>query len=656
MKSSATRHGIWLGRRALPFVLLWVLAAAVLSLPAAAQTFAGAFGSEGPAPTFGNAAIIQSRDAPPNGTTSGAVQAILVNPTNPQSIIIGSTNGGIWSTQNGGAAWTPLTDTLPSLSIASLAYDSTASSVVFAGVGITDNGSVGNPGVVTNRGGTRIGVLESTDGGNTWTPLSNSMQTSLRNKSVVSVAGYGSGNATTILAATYEPQDPAQATGANGYGLYMSVNGGNFALVNNGAGVLPVGAATSLVGQGTAASPYYVGITADTTANSGVFRSTDGGVTWTRVLTTGGAGGVPAARLAIAPNGAVAVALFDQSTGNPTSGKVIDVQLSQNGTTWTSLSFPQVNPGMQAGANLSIAVDPNNTNIVYLAGDGLAGGDSATIAAYRLTLQGGTTTIQQITDSGTANISTIHADSRAFAFAGGELLLSSDGGIYALSNPQTATGTWTSLNGNLSLREAYSVAYDAVSNRLLVAAQDTGVGYQNAPLGTTFSPINGGDGLVAAINDRTYAASGQSILYSSSQGLGNLTRTIVNGQGVILNQTELLPGPSLTNPTWNFLSSDFTDPNGALPFSSLFVLNRVDPTKIAIGTNFTYVTTDAQIISGAVNVLTNVGTNTSAGQVSALSYGASDNVNALLVGVNGATPQTSLYFSSTSARLARGIE
>src|SRR5882757_3928226 len=276
MRRYAVRHDFGLRRLALPLALLWVLAAAVSSLPATAQTFAGTFGSEGPAPTFGNADIVQSRDAPPNGTTSGAVQAILANPTNAQSIIIGSTNGRIRSTQNGGATWKPLTDTLPSLSIASLAYDTTASSVGFPGIGVTDNGAVGGFGV-NNRCGARTGVLQSTDGGNSWTPLAAAVQTALVGKSVVGVAGYGAGGSTTILAATYEPQGAAQATGANGYGLYMSVNGGNFQLVNNGASVLPAGAATSLVGQGTGASPYYVAITADTTANSGVFRSADGG-------------------------------------------------------------------------------------------------------------------------------------------------------------------------------------------------------------------------------------------------------------------------------------------------------------------------------------------------------------------------------------------
>jgi hypothetical protein len=140
------------------------------------------------------------------------------------------------------------------LSIASLAYNSTNSSVLFAGIGITDNGIVPGSDSSTRGSGARTGILESTNGGNSWIPLQAAMQTALQGKSVVSVAGYGSGGTTTILAATYEPQAPGRATGANGYGLYMSTNGGNFQLVNTGAaGAPPVGAATSLVGQGTAA-------------------------------------------------------------------------------------------------------------------------------------------------------------------------------------------------------------------------------------------------------------------------------------------------------------------------------------------------------------------------------------------------------------------
>src|SRR6185312_14574260 len=112
----------------------------------------------------------------------------------------------------------------------------------------------------------------------------------------------------------------------------------------------------------------------------------------------------------------------------------------------------------------------------------------------------------------------VHADARVITFdQNGRMLVSNDGGIFALTNPSTGTGSWSSLNGNLQLREAYAVAYDAVSHRLVVAAQDNGVAVQNTPGAQAGTEINGGDGIVAAVNDRTLAGSGWSIVYHSTQ-------------------------------------------------------------------------------------------------------------------------------------------
>jgi hypothetical protein len=58
--------------------LVMAVFCAALAPPAVAQTFI----PQGPAPGFGPSNMIGSRDAPPNGTDSGAVQAIAVDPTN----------------------------------------------------------------------------------------------------------------------------------------------------------------------------------------------------------------------------------------------------------------------------------------------------------------------------------------------------------------------------------------------------------------------------------------------------------------------------------------------------------------------------------------------------------------------------------------------
>ena len=57
--------------------------------------------------------------------STGAVEALAVDPTNPNVVYAGSVNGGVWRTDNASAAsptWTPLTDQqLPFLDINSLA-------------------------------------------------------------------------------------------------------------------------------------------------------------------------------------------------------------------------------------------------------------------------------------------------------------------------------------------------------------------------------------------------------------------------------------------------------------------------------------------------------------------------------------------------------
>src|SRR5262245_55097230 len=202
------------------------------------------FVPQGPAPKEGPFTSVYANDLPNGaGTATGAVQAILPDPAlGANTMFLGSPNGGIWSTTNGGATWTPLTDKQASLSIASLALDANDPSgkTLIAGVGLTSNGSwgVGNP---DGRGGLRTGLLYSTNAGNTWATLGGA---ALADQSVISAAARGS----VIMAATFEPQAPGiTQVGSNGplYGLYRSVdNGQTFGRVTAG---LPPGPVTALV-------------------------------------------------------------------------------------------------------------------------------------------------------------------------------------------------------------------------------------------------------------------------------------------------------------------------------------------------------------------------------------------------------------------------
>src|ERR1700746_2626798 len=148
------------------------------------------FNSEGPAPRTGPSQLIQSGDNPPNGSTAGAVQAIAINPSSPGTIYVGAVNGGLWKTTNGGTSWTALTNQEASLSIASLALDSTDSThqTLIAGIGATSNGIFVSRSLVPSgeqAGGLQNGLLYSRNGGTTWTRLGES---ALTGQSVVGVA------------------------------------------------------------------------------------------------------------------------------------------------------------------------------------------------------------------------------------------------------------------------------------------------------------------------------------------------------------------------------------------------------------------------------------------------------------------------------------
>lgn len=605
------------------FVIAWWAAAAI------GQTFI----PQGPAPSFGPYSEIQSHDAPPNGTVGGAIQAVLPHPTDANTMYVGGVNGGVWVTRNGGTSWTPLSDKERSLSIASLAFDPTDATrnTLIAGVGLTSNGLVGN-----NRGGQQIGLLYSNNGGSSWTEIDGGV---LAGNSIVGVAARGS----TLLAAASEPHNAAAAGG-----LYRSVNGGtSFALVS-GSGGLAAGPVSSLAGDTTNQNVLYAAVT-----STGVYRSSNGGADWNQVLALDAN---RVARVATGASGAIAVGIYDSSSGNPTSGRLVAIRHSlDSGATWATLAVPDVNPGRQASTDLAIALDPNNPNIVYVAGDRIAD-EPYTVTAFRVVRQGNSSTIETLTDGGTSDGSTTHADARTLVFdALGRLIQGGDGGLYVRSNPQ-GVGVWRGLNGSgLSLREAYAVAYDSISRRLVVAAQDTGSAYQATPGGERYAAVGQGDGVNAAVNDKTLRDQGRSIIYTTSQNLAPLERKIVDANGTTIASHTFGTRQGTTDiigiETNDFSATPKRVPVLSLPFSTRFELNRIDPQKIAIGSHYVYTTTDTDGASETLT-LTNLGTSgTRLGNVSAIAYGTRDNTNALIAGV-GASDQVpgssnGLYRSTT---------
>ena len=296
----------------------------------------------------------------------------------------------------------------------------------------------------------------------------------------------------------------------------------------SGAGTgLPVGPVTALVAdpRNSAACAtqntcrFYAAVTSpgNPQATGIVYVSNTSGQSWQAVFTQatpilgGGTNYINSApandfqlvpKLAAGPSGSVAIAIANApSSGNNQELKAL--YLSQDsGGSWSALKVPDTNKGVhQAVVNLAVAIDTSNTSIVYVTGDGIPQ-SPYTIPAFRV--QGQTAT--SLTFANTADNSTAHSDSRVLVMdAAGNLLMGSDGGIYMRTNPQSDNGIWTGFNtSTLQIREPYAVAYGANAQRLIVAAQDTGIGIQSATGSALFNAIQGADGINAVVSDRTF--------------------------------------------------------------------------------------------------------------------------------------------------------
>jgi photosystem II stability/assembly factor-like uncharacterized protein len=94
-----------------------------------------------------------------NGAGIGQMGCIAFHPTNVNTFWVGAANGGIWKTSDGGNSWQVLNDDLGVLGVADIAVpsDYEVSHTIYIATGSRDNFGYGS-----------LGVLKSTDGGQTW--------------------------------------------------------------------------------------------------------------------------------------------------------------------------------------------------------------------------------------------------------------------------------------------------------------------------------------------------------------------------------------------------------------------------------------------------------------------------------------------------------
>ncbi|HME08843.1 MAG TPA: hypothetical protein VKG25_17425, partial [Bryobacteraceae bacterium] len=420
----------------------------------------------------------QPTDGGTTHSTAGRVNAIAIDPRDSNVVYIGAAEGGVWKTIDGGMNWTPLTDDQASLANGAIALDPTNPDIVYVGTGEENFAGDSYYGA---------GILKSMNAGQTWT---NIVGPFLRDK--IGALAIRPGNGQVLLASSltgvWRSADAAQTWTR----VLASSSGG------------PI-SATSVLFDPSAGGTAYAAIGAvHGNPDNGVYKSTDGGLTWKR-LTGSGAGQLPTRsvgriELAIAPsNTDILFASIHDSSNDTLLGiwKTTDA-----GQTWNQL---EIGPaliadwGQQLWYDNTIRVSPQDANVVWAGALGL----------YRSLDGGATWTALGFSGPDAAEI---HVDQHQLAFTpdGTELYIANDGGMYSTTGISATSPVWTNLNPTLAITQFYpGLSVDPVNPSLLLGGtQDNGT--QRYSGNVNWLQVACGDGgytaLYPALSGVSYAA------------------------------------------------------------------------------------------------------------------------------------------------------
>ncbi|HEV8192184.1 MAG TPA: hypothetical protein VGP82_11995, partial [Ktedonobacterales bacterium] len=116
----------------------------------------------GPAPEDYSTCTNPSFCTGPYGHNTGRITALAVDPTDSTNLWVGTADGGLWHSTDGGANYTAVSDGWQTLAIGSIAIDPNDHNTVYVGTG---------EGNFSGEGYWGVGIYKTTDGGTNWTQL-----------------------------------------------------------------------------------------------------------------------------------------------------------------------------------------------------------------------------------------------------------------------------------------------------------------------------------------------------------------------------------------------------------------------------------------------------------------------------------------------------
>src|SRR6266545_1096923 len=222
----------------------------------------------------------------------GRVDAVSGVPGRPDEFYFGHVNGGVWKTIDAGRTWLPIFDDQPVASIGALAVAPSAPDVIYVGSGestLRDSVGFGN------------GVYKSTDAGRTWTHLGLSETQHIgkiaidpKNPDVVFVAAIGQLYAANPERGVFRSRDGGRTWQKV---LYKDENVGAVEVI-----IDPTDSRVVYAGLWNTRRPPWFTYAPTNGPGGGLYKSTDGGTSWTQLTAGLPAEGIGRSGIAIAPS------------------------------------------------------------------------------------------------------------------------------------------------------------------------------------------------------------------------------------------------------------------------------------------------------------------------------------------------------------------
>ncbi len=280
--------------------------------------------------------------------TSGRVVGFAVHPRDPSLYYVAAAAGGVWKTTNAGTTWTPVFDNEGSYSIGVVALDPKNPNVVWVGTG--ENNSQRSVGYGD-------GVYRSDDGGKTWKNVG------LKHSEHIGKILFDPRHADTVYVAA---QGPLWGSGGD-RGLYKTTDGGKtwkkILTISENTGVTDVVLDPRNPDVLLAAAYQrrrHVWTLIDGGPESALYRSTDGGASWTKLKTGLPTGEVGRIGLAMAPSNPDVVYAIIEAIEK--KGGIF--RSTDGGVTWEKRN----DYDQQAQYYAHLVVDPKNSDRVYVMG------------------------------------------------------------------------------------------------------------------------------------------------------------------------------------------------------------------------------------------------------------------------------------------------